>query len=59
MLNNVTATFSHDLFIVKLNSDGQFQNIYLSSISTAQKSKGIAVRFFWVIFMPRVILMEL
>ena len=41
--NNVTATFSHDLFIVKLNSDGQFQNIYLSSISTAQKAKGIAV----------------
>ena len=41
--NNVTATFSHDLFIVKLNSDLQFQNIYLSSISTAQKAKGIAV----------------
>ena len=37
--NNVTATFSHDLFIVKLNSDGQFQNIYLSSISTAQKER--------------------
>ncbi len=41
--NNVTGTYSHDLFIVKLNSDGQFQNIYLSSISTAQKAKGIAV----------------
>ena len=41
--NNVTASFSHDLFIVKLNSDLQFQNIYLSSISTAQKAKGIAV----------------
>ena len=41
--NNVTASFSHDLFIVKLNSDGQFQNIYLSSISTAQKAKGIAI----------------
>ena len=41
--NNVTASFSHDLFIVKLNSDAQFQNIYLSSISTAQKAKGIAI----------------
>ena len=41
--NNVTASFSHDLFIVKLNSDLQFQNIYLSSISTAQKAKGIAI----------------
>ena len=37
--NNVTATFSHDLFIVKLNSDGQFQNIYLSSIIPHKKQR--------------------
>lgn len=40
---NITAANTDDLFILKLNSSGAYQNIYTSNISTAQKGKGISV----------------
>lgn len=40
---NITAANLDDLFILKLNSSGAYQNIYTSNIFTTQKGKGLAV----------------
>ena len=40
---NITAANTDDLFILKLNSSGAYQNIYTSNIFTTQKGKGLAV----------------
>ena len=40
---NITAANTDDLFILKLNSSGAYQNIYTSNIDTSQKGKGLAV----------------
>lgn len=40
---NITAANLDDLFILKLNSAGAYQNIYTSNIFTTQKGKGLAV----------------
>ena len=40
---NTTAANTNDLFILKLNSSGAYQNIYTSNIDTSQKGKGLAV----------------
>ena len=40
---NITAANIDDLFILKLNSSGAYQNIYTSNIFTTQKGKGLAV----------------
>ena len=40
---NTTAANTNDLFILKLNSSGAYQNIYTSNIFTTQKGKGLAV----------------
>ena len=40
---NITAANTDDLFILKLNSSGAYQNIYTSNIFTPQKGKGLAV----------------
>ena len=40
---NTTAANSHDLFILKLNSSGAYQNIYTSNIDTTTKAKGLFI----------------
>ena len=40
---NITAANTDDLFILKLNSSGAYQNIYTSNIFTTKKGKGLAV----------------
>ncbi len=41
--NNSREALLTDLFILKLNSSGAYQNIYTSNIFTTQKGKGLAV----------------
>ena len=40
---NTTAANSNDLFILKLNSSGAYQNIYTSNIDTTTKAKGLFI----------------
>ena len=40
---NITAANSNDLFILKLNSSGAYQNIYTSNIDTTTKAKGLFI----------------
>lgn len=40
---NITAANSNDLFILKLNSSGSYQNIYTSNIDTTTKAKGLFI----------------
>jgi hypothetical protein len=40
---NTTAANSNDLFILKLNSSGAYQNIYVSNIDTTNKAKGLFI----------------
>ena len=40
---NITAANTNDLFILKLNSSGTYQDIYTSNIDTTTKGKGLFV----------------
>ncbi len=40
---NITAANTNDLFILKLNSSGAYQDIYTSNIDTTTKGKGLFV----------------
>ena len=40
---NITAANNYDLFILKLNSSGTYQDIYTSNIDTTTKGKGLFV----------------